>query len=291
MPKVPMPDSSKKQYTGLHTEWCSTSHYRLPVPHPTHPVLWRPEHSNAWQERKKFMTQAILPPTLLAGVVLIVLATIGLGMRNPVLLLLGLRNTMRRPTQSLIIIAGLVLSTGLITTFVALPESLNASTVADRLVRAGQVDESVTGPLTQDQITQALASLGRVSQVQAAAAASLQRATVTSERTQVSFGNQSSDDLYLLAVPPAFDQVYGPIADTQGHALRFAGLRPGDVLVSSTLAQRFDVRPGDQIQIKQQGLEGTFPGTVRAVLSHDLVLTSAELAANDPPIYWQTIQA
>jgi putative ABC transport system permease protein len=138
------------------------------------------------------------------------------------------------------------LSTGLITTFVALPESLNASTVADRLVRAGQVDEAVTGPLTQDQITQALAGLGRVSQVQAAAAASLQRATVISERTQVSFGNQSSDDLYLLAVPPAFDQVYGPIADNPGHALRFAGLRPGDVLVSSTLAQRFDVRPGDK---------------------------------------------
>jgi ABC-type antimicrobial peptide transport system permease subunit len=226
------------------------------------------------------MIQAILPTTLLAGVVLIVLATIGLGMRNPVLLRLGLRNTMRRPTQSLIIIAGLVLSTGLITTFVALPDSLNASTVADRLVRAGHVDESVTGPLTQDQITQALASLGRLSQVQAATAASLQRATVTSERTQVSFGNQSSDDLYLLAVPPAFDQVYGPITDNQGHTLRFAGLRPGDVLVSSTLAQRFDVRPGDQIQIKQQGLEGTFPGTVRAVLSHDLVLTSAELAAD-----------
>src|SRR5215469_16819011 len=188
--------------------------------------------------------------------------------------------TMRRPAQSLIIIAGLVLSTALITILVALPDSLNYSTVADRLARVGHVDETVTGPLTQDQVTQALAHLGRLSQVQAATAASLQWATVTSQRTQVSFGNQPSDGLYLLAVPPAFDQVYGPLPDTLGYSLHFADLRPGDVFISNTLAQRFDVRPGDQIQIKQHGLEGTITGTVRAILSTDLVLSSAELAGN-----------
>src|SRR5258707_11434648 len=226
------------------------------------------------------MTQAILPTTLLASVFLIVTALICMGVRNPVLLPLGLRNTLRRPSRSLIMTAGLVLSTGLIPTFVALPDSLSASTVADRLIKAGHVDETVTGPLTQDQITQALARLGKLSQVQTVTAAFLQSATVMSERTQVSFGNQSSDGLDLLAVPPAFDQAYGSISDNQSHALHFADLRPGDVLISSTLAQRLDIRTGDQIQIQQHGLEGTIPGTVRAVLSHDLVLTSAELAAN-----------
>src|SRR5579884_786414 len=234
----------------------------------------------ALQKGKEFMTQAILPMTLVVGIFLLLGAMIYLGVRNPVLLRLGLRNTLRHPTQSLIIIAGLVLSTGLITTFIALPDSLNASTVADRLARVGYVDEAVTGPLTQDQVTQALTGLGRLSQVQAATTAFLQGATVTSERTQVSFGNQSADGLYLLAVPPAFDQVYGPITDNQGHALHFADLRPGDVFISNTLAQRFDIRPGDRLQMKQHGLVGTFPGAVRAILSHDLVLTSAELAGN-----------
>src|SRR5579885_2806420 len=167
----------------------------------------------ALQKGKEFMTQAILPMTLVVGIFLLLGAMIYLGVRNPVLLRLGLRNTLRHPTQSLIIIAGLVLSTGLITTFIALPDSLNASTVADRLARVGYVDEAVTGPLTQDQVTQALAGLGRLSQVQAATTAFLQGATVTSGRTQVSFGNQSADGLYLLAVPPAFDQVYGPITE------------------------------------------------------------------------------
>ncbi len=132
------------------------------------------------------MRQAIPLATLVGGVLFLV---IWLGMRNPVLLRLGLRNTMRRPAQSLIIIAGLVLSTALITILVALPDSLNYSTVADRLARVGHVDETVTGPLTQDQVTQALARLGRLSQVQAATAASLQWATVTSERTQVSLSH------------------------------------------------------------------------------------------------------
>jgi ABC-type lipoprotein release transport system permease subunit len=223
------------------------------------------------------MTQAILLAALVGGVLL---SMVLLGARNPVLLRLGLRNTTRRPTQALTIMASLVLSAALITLFVALPDSLNSSTVADRLTLAGSVDETVTGPLTQNQVTQALARLERLSQVQVATAAFLQEATIVSERTQVSFGNQPSDGLYLLAVPPTFDQVYGPIADSRGHLQHFADLRPGEVLISSSLAQRFNVRPGDQLQIKEHGLVGTITGTVRAILSHNLVMTSAELAGN-----------
>jgi putative ABC transport system permease protein len=94
-----------------------------------------------------------------------------LGLRNPVLLRVGLHNTLRRPTQTLNMTIGLVLSTALITTFFGLPDSFRSSITTDRMAKVGAVNETVTGPLTQGQITRTQAQLRQMPPVQATAPA------------------------------------------------------------------------------------------------------------------------
>src|SRR5215472_3163632 len=94
----------------------------------------------------------------------------GLGALNPVLLRMGLRNMVRRPTQTLILLCGLVLSTIVITASFGLSDSFANSALTQRLSAMGNVDESVTGPFTQSQLNSALAQIRGSSSVQLATA-------------------------------------------------------------------------------------------------------------------------
>ncbi|HEY8283396.1 MAG TPA: FtsX-like permease family protein, partial [Chloroflexota bacterium] len=226
-------------------------------------------HDLFWQVSP--MTLAVL-----TGVALLVLA--GLAARRLILCRLGLRNAVRRPAQALLLLGGLALSTAVITASFGLTDSFTDSARAQRLARMGNVDESVTGPFTGVQVGAALARLRRAPEVQAAAALTIipQGPTISSARTGLSL-----HDITLFAVPPAFDAVYGPLTNLLGRRVRFADLRPGDLFVGATMAQAFDVRPGDAIQIAFGATEIT--GTVRALLATDLSVTAGESVGRPSP--------
>ncbi len=127
------------------------------------------------------------PSTLLAlalavitGGVLLVL--LGLLLTNPLLLRMGLRNTLRRPGKTLLLLCGLALATAVITASFGLQDSFTSSAAEQRIAHMGQVDESVSGPFTQDQIERDLAHIRAFSHVQAASALGIypQSPTVTS---------------------------------------------------------------------------------------------------------------
>ncbi len=156
-----------------------------------------------------------ISPTLLALTLTVVtggilLLLLGLALNNPLLLRMGLRNTVRRPGKTILLLCGLALASAVMTASFGLQDSFTSSAAAHRVARMGNVDESVTGPFTQDQIDRDLVRIRAFPQVQAASAIGLypQSPTVTSLRTGLAV-----HDVDFYALPPDFDQVYGPLTD------------------------------------------------------------------------------
>ncbi|GHO72569.1 hypothetical protein KSD_03400 [Ktedonobacter sp. SOSP1-85] len=218
--------------------------------------------------------QALLLAVLVGGSLLILA---GLSVNNPLLWRMGVRNIVRHRAQTLIMLAGLLLSSIFLTVSFGLPDSLYHSMAADRLLKVGDVDESVSGQFTQAQIDSALTHIRQQATVQAATAAYLNplAADFRVQRTGATQTNQ-----YILAVPPDFDQVYGALHNSQGQTVSGASLGSGEVLLSRSVARSSDVKPGDHIQITLRGLDGTLDATVRDILSNDPIVTGGELAAN-----------
>src|SRR5258708_36519711 len=95
-------------------------------------------------------TLALLLAGLTAGILLVVLS---LGASNPILWRLGLRNVLRRPGQTVIMLAGLMLAAVFITASFGVQDSFNQSMVTDRPMKMGHVDEAVSGPFPPAQVT------------------------------------------------------------------------------------------------------------------------------------------
>ena len=237
-----------------------------------------------------------LDPTALAVILAVVtggalLILLALGMGNTILLRMGLRNILRRPSQTLLLLCGLVLSTVVMTASFGLWDSFAHSILTHELTSLGNVDESVAGAFTQAQVNAALLSIRHNPNVQAATGIiiSPHNANITSVRTGLTIENV---DLY--AVPPDFEQVYGPLTDVHGQPVRVVDLRPDEVLLSATLAQHFAVQPGEQVHMNIG--PQTITSTVRALLSNDLAVISDNVASPTPEVIlpltrYQQIQA
>lgn len=79
------------------------------------------------------------------GLILIYLAL--LYFRNPVLVKLGLRNIPRRPTQSILIVIGLALSTIIIVSAFSTGDTLSSSLRRQAVVAYGEIDEILAPPI------------------------------------------------------------------------------------------------------------------------------------------------
>lgn len=221
-------------------------------------------------------SQAQFLAALLGGVILVIF---GLSLRQTLLWRLALRNLLRHRGQVLVIIAGLTVFSMVLIVSLGLPDSLTHSLQIDRLSKVGTVDEAVTGPFSQQELTEKLMTIRQHSGVKAATALYLNPlgASLHVLRTGIHQDNQ-----YLLALPPDFDQVYGALTDAQGQAVSIA--RPGanEVLLSQSVARTLDVRVGDQLQIalstQQHANAVQLTATVRAILVNDPTITDGELA-------------
>ncbi|WP_236038534.1 ABC transporter permease [Ktedonobacter robiniae] len=149
--------------------------------------------------------------------------------------------------------------------------------MADRLLKVGDVDESVSSHFTQAQIDSALTQIRQQAGVQAATAVYLRPLGVDFrvQRTGTLQTNQ-----YILGVPPDFEHTYGSLHNSQGQTVSSASLRSGEVLLSRSVARSLDIKPGDHIQLTMHGQNGTLNALVRDILSNDPVMTGGELAAN-----------
>jgi len=85
---------------------------------------------------------------ILAATVVAILLYLGLlWLRNPVLVKLGLRNIPRRPTQSILIVIGLALSTIIIVSALSTGDTLTYSLRRQAVAAYGEIDEILAPPL------------------------------------------------------------------------------------------------------------------------------------------------
>lgn len=216
------------------------------------------------------------PSTLLAIILtlltsLALLEVIGSSAVNGLILHIGWRNMMRRPGHTLLLLCGLVCSTVLITASFGLSDSLSNSVQIQRKADLGNINETVTGTFSQSQASHYLQLIQQSQQAQAVAALQSipQRASLYNTRTGFTL-----DHVDTLAIPPTFDQVFGPMTDSQGHATHIADLQPGEIDISAGLAQHFDVQPGDRLTVTLSGQQFTL--TAHAILSHDVMTTASD---------------
>jgi putative ABC transport system permease protein len=84
---------------------------------------------------------------LLGAVVAILLLLFVAGLRQPLMAKLGMRNIPRRPTQSILIVFGLTLSTTIIVSALAIGDTLNNSVQWHAIKSYGKIDEIIAPPL------------------------------------------------------------------------------------------------------------------------------------------------
>lgn len=214
----------------------------------------------------------------LVGSVFLVISC--LSLRRTLVWRLALRNLLRHRGQTLVIIAGLVVFSMVLTVSLGLQDSLTHSLQVSRLSKVGTVDEAVTGPFSRQELTEKLTSIRQHSGVKVATAIYLDPlgASLNVLRTGSHHDNQ-----YLLAIPSDFDQVYGALTDTRGKVVSTAHLGANEVLLSQSAARDLDIRVGDQLQIglstqQAQANAVQFTVTVRAILANDLAITDGELS-------------
>ncbi|GHO72289.1 hypothetical protein KSD_00600 [Ktedonobacter sp. SOSP1-85] len=214
---------------------------------------------------------------MIAVTALLLLIIIGLGIRQRLLLQIGLRNMLRRRKQSALLMSGLVLSSAFITASLGLNDSLtNASNV--RLLNSlGSLDETITGTFNAEQSASYLAMIRQNQHVRAATGLleSYQTTTIASPLTGF-----SQDHLNVIAVPKDFDQVFGQAKDSTGRPVRFADLQDGDIYLGATLAQNFAANVDDQLTLTLSGRRVT--GRVRAILGSDIALNANDILLGNP---------
>ncbi len=193
------------------------------------------------------------------------------------------RQIVRRPLQTALMVAGLALGTMFMTAALALQDSFQASFVTARLSQVGNVDEAVTGPMTQAQVQNALSRLRHTPQVQTATALYLSTFATLARahpRRGGGHGGVGPTNVYIYGVTSGFDAVYGPLIDIKGRPVRVAELRPGQVFLSHQAASAGGIRAGARVMVSWYGI--TMRARVRAVLSTNPVVTTGELVQDIP---------
>lgn len=215
---------------------------------------------------------ASLPVTITLAVITgLLLLLLGVsGLRNRLLLTMGLRNIVRRPSQALLFVAGLTLSSVLIMASFGLNDSLTYSARQQVIQETGQLDETVSGRMTSSQLQQALTALRNHPGIQSVTGLDMLDGAyqghflqLVSDRTRLALQIN-----YLYGVPSAFDQTFGPFLGQHGQDLSSTGLQPDGAYVSSTFALNNDVRVGDQVELSLGARSVHL--TIRGILADDI---------------------
>jgi putative ABC transport system permease protein len=226
-----------------------------------------------------FVASTPLAAGLLAAVGLLLLGIGTACLHNRLLLVMGLRNMLRRPSQVSLLLLGLIVSTILIVASFGLNDSLTYSAQQQVIQETGLFDETVTGTFRQTQLGQDLAAVRQHSGIQAATGV----ATISgryrgnflqliSDRTRLSLQIN-----YLYGVASDFEQAFGPLQGQQGQVLHAADLHAGDAYVSLSFALNNDVRVGDHLLLSLGEQSTTV--TVRGILAIDLAMRSIDASS------------
>lgn len=188
------------------------------------------------------------------------------SMRNPVLFKMGVRNITRRPAQTTLIVLGLMLTTLLFSSALSTGDTMNYSIRKSAIDQMGPVDELVRAKSTTGQESHMGNQTGlaqtngqffdrdKVEQIKSALVGSGLTdgvtAAVVEEFPAVSpQSKQNLPKLQVLGVESDYTGQTEPLKDASGQELQISALSIDDTYLSTKVAEKLDVGPGDSVQL------------------------------------------
>jgi putative ABC transport system permease protein len=205
---------------------------------------------------------SVLAGVLAGGTIVVLLAIFLLALRNKVLLKLALRNIPRRKAQSILIVVGLMLSTTIIMSALAIGDSVSSSIRSAVLDAVGETDVRLTSPVVArfgddyldaalvDRVREAVQDDDRVDGVMPIIR---ERLPVLNESTDKTVAGTSvvGVDLDSLAGFDGLKSIDGDRAD-------LVGLGDGKTIINRTLSEKLDADIGDSITLVAPSGRGAY---------------------------------
>ncbi len=230
------------------------------------------------------MTTIMVVLIVLLGLCLLAVAWV--AWRRPVIFRLGVRNIPRRKAQTVLIVAGLMLSTLIVAAALGTGDTIDYSTSTDVFDRFGHLDELVVA--SQD--VEASAAASATTPLDAADLARLEDAVRGNPdidgllpflETRVPIVNEAASlaepDVLLIGLDPARLAAFGGLRATDGEAIDLAALSPGGVVLSERLADLLGAKAGDALTTFYNNTPATL--TVAAV-AENAYLTGVRCSAS-----------
>ena len=199
-----------------------------------------------------------LPTSLLAlifAAVLVVglLILVGLALRQPVLMKLGLRNIGRRPTQTVLIAVGLLLSTMLITTALGVGDVITGAIRSVAVSSLGRIDELAYAswnqtPFSLSNVSDNIATLRRDPAIGGAMPIAETDGLLLSD-----LQSRQTAKVNLIGVPAQIPPIFGPLHGGGATLVDPATLGPTDVLINTPLAATLVPQSGDRLYLFHNG--------------------------------------
>src|SRR5438128_4962428 len=195
----------------------------------------------------------------------VILAAIVVGLR-PLLARLAARNIGRRKSRVLIVVAGLLVGTAIISSSLVVGDTLSYIFLEDVYVRLGAIDELVSnafnGQLFSFGETNFTAIVGDLaagnSPVDGVAPALLKVMPVRNVA-----GNKGNQQITVMGLNASYERAFGPLTTRDGRSLDTGALRPDDVFANARAAADLNATPGQNLTL--------FYGTTNQTLVHTTV--------------------
>lgn len=225
---------------------------------------------------------------ILVAIVMAILAAISL--RNRVILKLGVRNIPRRRAQTMLIVAGLTLSTVIIASALGTGDTMTYSMRSQAIEALGQVDEQISPPSSPfaDSLFNLPGAVGGISSISQERYEQI-RAQIQNEplidgitpaiKHRVALQNKRSGQGEptgtILAVGEEYDSQFGGLQAVNGSAA-ITALAEGEVYLSTLGAEKLAAQPGDTLTI--------YPGPQPVNVTVKAIVENSGLGNNTGPV-------
>ncbi len=194
--------------------------------------------------------------TMVLLVILALMVAVGalMAWRNPVLFKLGIRNIARRRAQTGLIVLGLMLAAMLFSAALSTGDTLTHSIRLIALDRVGNVDIVVRGESREttgrpyyfdpDALPEVRKALDADPNVEGVVPFIHEQGPVVDPASRL-----SQPQVDILGMVDAADKGFDPLLDAEGKRLRVDALRPGEVYLSETTANKLNAAAGSKLMV------------------------------------------
>jgi len=199
------------------------------------------------------MEMSLLASYLAGGTILVLAVIFGLALRNKVLLKLSLRNIPRRKAQSILIVVGLMLSTTIIMSALAIGDSVSSSIRTTVLDAVGETDIRLQSPVVE-QFGDDYLDASFVDRVRDEVEGDVRvDGVLPSIREKLPVLNETTDKTnagtYVVGIDLNSVAGFENINNTDGDQIDLGALGAGTTIINRSLAEDLDAGIGDEITL------------------------------------------